>query len=398
MADKYFAIKLLIFSGLFILVELKDLTIKDPELICNFNRAGYKVCKSLNVLVKIEQANIELKGDQEIDIDDKNISSINPRTFNNLNITKLKLKLTDNELDLKPNGFIGLSMLESLEINSGIVSLKPLIFGGLESLRSLTLTIDGTRQNFKKSLPELVSLENLTIINSNMKNINYETFYKLYPAINKLDLSNNNIMTIGQGTFSTLNTLTTLIINNNKLKNLQEGMFDGLNKLSHLEIKFNLLVMIEKKMFRGLNNLKTLDLSNNHIEHIGDKSFNDLNISTILLSNNKLTKIKHGIFNDIKSLKVINLNNNQINTIENLAFSNTVLDKLNLNKNNMTFINERYFEGIFVQEFDISGNKINTIAKYAFKKSRIMSIILDKYLQVVKDIWGFSSYTNVSQV
>ncbi|XP_044004515.1 toll-like receptor 3 [Aphidius gifuensis] len=389
MSNKYLAINLIIFASLFITVELRSPIIKDAEVACYFHRAGYKICKSLKTMVKIEKVNFDLDDDQELDIVDKSISSIKPGAFNNLNITKLSLKLTDGQLDLKPDGFVGLSKLESLEINSGIVSLEPRIFAGLESLRSLTLTINGARQDFKKSLPELVLLENLTIINSNMMNINLQTFFKLYPAINKLDLSSNNITKIGQGAFSTLNSITNLIINNNKLTTLQQYTFTGLVQLSNLELSSNQLKTIEKNIFNGLYQLTKLDLSENKITDISSNAFNETSITHLSLAKNELKILKPEFFYGLNKLKIINLDYNHITYINDMTFSKITLEKLSLRHNSLQTIDRVVFRGLVTDVIDLSFNRINGITMDAFKNTTLKSLILSK------DVWGFTGPVNI---
>lgn len=380
----------------------KELKISCNKIECKFSvvEEGYNITicnENLKSVVDIMEP--KKRTWFKLHLANKKIKSIATGAFKNLQIKSLRLELSPQGFNLERGSFSGIKLLENLEILSGIIALESNSFNGLSSLRALTLSINTTRENFKKSLEELVLLENLKIVNSDIQKINKNTFFKIYSAIVRLDLTKNGINLIDSNSFDNLKSLETLIIDENGLKIIQENAFNGVNKLLKLSLKSNKLKIITKNMFKGLNRLSILDLSDNLIASVEENSFNLLNISTINLSFNKLTTIKRGIFNGAKSLKDIYLNNNHISKIDDYAFSTLALGKLNLKNNQLTKIDANDFHGLLTYLLDLSDNNIDDVGdKKPFLFSIVQSIILNDGLFVDKIKWGLGVNININYV
>lgn len=74
--------------------------------------------------------------------------------------------------------------------------------------------------------------------------------------------------------------------------------------------------------FRNVSNLRELSIINNKLSIVQDGVFNNLNVSTLDLSNNEITEIDSAAFDDMSLLRTINLQNNKLKLIDNNWFRN----------------------------------------------------------------------------
>ncbi|KAF7988789.1 hypothetical protein HCN44_007099 [Aphidius gifuensis] len=251
----------------------------------------FKICKNDKKLVSVKNKIKSLCSDTLI-IFDKNISSIESSAFENLNITTLIMNTASQKLIFDQDSFTGLPILETLKLFDGVVKLKKNLFSSINTLTSLSLTINGTEQTFENGLLEFKNLSELTILKSNLSVIDNCTFLNINPTITTLVLSHNNMDSIKSNAFYSFKNLDYLQINSNNLTIIDNYSFVGLKKLDRLKISDENIVSFSDKSFDGLENLGTLEI--------------------------------------MKNLKEIDLMNNQINKIEKDAFTGLNLTKLNL--------------------------------------------------------------------
>ena len=72
-------------------------------------------------------------------------------------------------------------------------------------------------------------------------------------------------LTFGEGTFSELSQLTSLVLFENHLSILDKGVFTGLNLLTSLDLSNNQLSMLSEDMFSDLSQLQSLFLNGNYL-------------------------------------------------------------------------------------------------------------------------------------
>uniref|UniRef100_A0A7N5ZWQ3 Adhesion G protein-coupled receptor A1 n=1 Tax=Anabas testudineus TaxID=64144 RepID=A0A7N5ZWQ3_ANATE len=102
------------------------------------------------------------------------------------------------------------------------------------------------------------------------------------------------------------NRTVSLNLSNNKISLLRNGSFNGLAALEKLDLKNNLISTVEPGAFRGLLALKRLDLSNNRIGCLSPEMFLDLgNLSKLYLSGNIFSTLTIGLFTHLVALRVL---------------------------------------------------------------------------------------------
>ncbi|KAK8738520.1 hypothetical protein OTU49_003918 [Cherax quadricarinatus] len=169
-----------------------------------------------------------------------------------------------------------------------------------------------------------------------------------YDELQYLDLSHNEVVSLGSQNFASQRSLTTLVINNNKVSRIQSRAFLGLSKLISLDLSDNYIETLENNAFSSLGKLKTLDLSNNRIKNLTSNTFMKLRGLKILnLCKNELKDIKSVVFEPLKELQDLDLCSNQITHIQDFAFRSLKgLVNLKLSNNKVSHIQEKAFSGL----------------------------------------------------
>ncbi|KAK8753718.1 hypothetical protein OTU49_001299 [Cherax quadricarinatus] len=215
-----------------------------------------------------------------------------------------------------------------------------------------------------------------------------------YSDLKKLDISDNEIMSLGKRNFEEQHNLAELIVSNNNLKILESTDLQGLAGLKVFHLDNNKIFNIEDGAFRGLVNLIELNLSKNKIKSLSESSLSELpNLWTLNLSGNKLGSIPSTGLINLTSLSELDLSDNQISQVPGRAFSGvTSLTRLVLDKNNISDISPEALTGLCelrhlslvdnrllqvpsiaitglpdLQELDLSGNLFEELPGDCFK-------------------------------
>ncbi|XP_005463013.1 adhesion G protein-coupled receptor A3 [Oreochromis niloticus] len=102
------------------------------------------------------------------------------------------------------------------------------------------------------------------------------------------------------------NRTVSLNLSNNKISLLRNGSFYGLAALEKLDLRNNLISTVEPGAFRGLLALRRLDLSNNRIGCLSPEMFLDLgNLSKLNLSGNIFSTLTMGLFTHLAALRLL---------------------------------------------------------------------------------------------
>uniref|UniRef100_A0A8D3AFN6 Slit homolog 3 (Drosophila) n=1 Tax=Scophthalmus maximus TaxID=52904 RepID=A0A8D3AFN6_SCOMX len=127
-----------------------------------------------------------------------------------------------------------------------------------------------------------------------------------------LRLNDNEIAVLETaGAFKKLPNLKKINLSNNKLKDIREGTFDGAGGVLELLLTGNKLTGLQGRMFKGLTGLKTLMLRSNQISCIDNSTFTGLSSVRLLsLYDNRISSIAPGAFSTLHSLSTINLLSN----------------------------------------------------------------------------------------
>ncbi|XP_069546000.1 adhesion G protein-coupled receptor A3 isoform X1 [Brachyistius frenatus] len=102
------------------------------------------------------------------------------------------------------------------------------------------------------------------------------------------------------------NRTVSLNLSNNKISLLRNGSFYGLAALEKLDLRNNLISTVEPGAFRGLLALRRLDLSNNRIGCLSPGMFLNLgSLSKLNLSGNIFSTLTTGLFTHLVALRVL---------------------------------------------------------------------------------------------
>ncbi|XP_059183411.1 uncharacterized protein LOC131962426 [Centropristis striata] len=189
-------------------------------------------------------------------------------------------------------------------------------FRSLRGLRILSLT-----QNKLTSVP------------TSMRNI---------PTLVELDLSKNNITSLGCYDFANLTNLRQLSLHQNLITALQECVFKDLTGLRVLKLQLNGLSKFNGAFKRHLPNLEQLRLHGNKITTIGRGELKGLySLKNLSLHENPIRTIENGSFINLTCLTDIQLQTNNIvkDALQNGGFNDLVnLKKLNLADNHIQYL------------------------------------------------------------
>jgi len=149
-------------------------------------------------------------------------------------------------------------------------------------------------------------------------NLNTETLAEILKEkgeLNELsfvDLSNLDVASIEDNTFSQFHNLHQLIINEKQIFLLNDSLLHGPELLNYLVVKQGLTIptndedLCEK--ISSLTGISYLILSGNKIKDIEHDSFINLtNIRHLTISNNNITKIEYNGFKSLINLEELNI-------------------------------------------------------------------------------------------
>ena len=344
------------------------------------------------------------------------ISKIQPFAFDGL-VMLNHLVLKGNVLnDLGTNSLANLSNLEKLYLNNNMIqTVAENAFSGTSSLTYVNMQandlsavpplghqphlsqiildgngiVDATFPSSFKNCSRNTSI----VLSSNkiraLKNSTFEAFANR--RLKKLYLSRNDIDSVDTGTFSGINSITSLNLgfnplNSLKLKNAVAGLagkdinsldFSGIEldgelmedtcsllkntTLNHLILSFNKIKLLHNNTFLQLKSLTMLDLSNNKINDARSQAFSGLEqLSTLKLNNNRFELVPKQL---PPSLLFLYLEKNQIHILENNAFENLAqLRVLRLRHNNILTLERDAFKGLTnLKKLNLNNNHINTL-------------------------------------
>lgn len=284
----------------------------------------------------------------EVRISGSQLSEIQDNAFSNLNSLR-KLKLQNNQIySVSKNAFKGLGYLQeldlsrnriqsfaSLEVLNPLTSLRYLDLsynllndiptGMFTAQRSLqTLTLEGNHFGTLRgdSLQGLHNLRTLYARSCDIRNIESSVFSQL-SSVDTLDLTDNDLFVFPSHTdLQTLRVLRNLTLQGNKLAGLTNDQFQGLN-LDSLDLSRNSITKIEPNVFRSVGSIRYLFLSYNNLNFLPDFVFQPMaeQIINLQLNNNKgLTQLPPNLFNGMHTLTDLNLSSCSLQSLDDKQF------------------------------------------------------------------------------
>lgn len=365
-----------------------------------FTSIGLSKVSSITIsnssVVSIEKdAFRELTELRDLKITHTNISAIHPDTFAH-NKKLVKLNLANNPLN-KIENFVNSASVEELDMsNCNLTKISVNMFRNLSNLQSLDLRGNNIKELIDGTFDNLIDITEIHLENNQISHLS-EHIFEQNIDLENLYLDNNPIVEFSGKTFSNLDTLS---LRSCKIETLEDGIFNSMEDLSNLDLSNNKITTVTRKALYDLKNLITINLSGNDIrqidEHIfynnknlrkidlddnrrmsrlpangfkikdglstfnvywfscrncginslSEKTFDTmLELSTLLLSNNKIYDVRTKVFQPLKNLNELDLSYNQISTMDEDTFRNNVnLFTLNLAGNPIKSLHPSIFK------------------------------------------------------
>uniref|UniRef100_A0A671L4G8 Slit homolog 1 protein n=1 Tax=Sinocyclocheilus anshuiensis TaxID=1608454 RepID=A0A671L4G8_9TELE len=155
--------------------------------------------------------------------------------------------------------------------------------------------------------PEKCRCEGTTVDCSGQKLTKIPDHIPQYTA--ELRLNNNEFTVLeATGIFKKLPQLRKINLSNNKITDIEEGTFEGASGVNELILTSNRLENVHYSMLKGLSGLRTLMLRSNKISCVNNGSFTGLSSVRLLsLYDNLITSMSPGAFDTLHSLSTLNL-------------------------------------------------------------------------------------------
>uniref|UniRef100_A0A7N8YDK4 Slit homolog 2 (Drosophila) n=1 Tax=Mastacembelus armatus TaxID=205130 RepID=A0A7N8YDK4_9TELE len=204
--------------------------------------------------------------------------------------------------------------------------------------------------------PEKCRCEGTTVDCSNQKLAKIPDHIPQYTA--ELRLNNNEFTVLeATGIFKKLPQLRKINLSNNRITDIEEGTFEGASGVNELILTSNKLENIHHRMLKGLSGLRTLMLRSNRISCVSNSSFTGLSSVRLLsLYDNLITSMNPGAFDTLHSLSTLNLLANPFNCNCHLAWLGDWLRRKRIVTGNPRcqspyFLKEIPIQDVAVQDF-----------------------------------------------
>lgn len=334
--------------------------------------------------------------------------------LNNLDVSLVcNLRTVNSEFDttnfsvIPSENTVSLTVLCNDEIMTKS-SLDPKSFIHLARLKELTLEFCKFGKLSQEVLFGLNDLRNLSIRTHNINwpalslEIESNTFQNT-KNLERLDLSQNNIWSLPENLFCSLNGLIFLNVSENRLQDINDlGFREKIQKeteirnfepkclldLESLDVSYNHFVLLPPNGFGTLKRLRNLKIHSNEISMLADKALGGLkNLQIIDLSSNKIVALSSELFKDpANSIQEIYLQNNSISVLSPGLFANLEqLQALDLSTNQLTstWIDRKTFSGLIrLVLLNLSNNKITKLESEIFSDLYTLQILNLRYNQL----------------
>ncbi len=180
-------------------------------------------------------------------------------------------------------------------------------------------------------------------------------------ALEFLDLSNNTIMEVTNGTFHGLKNIREIKLDNTNLTSIQREAFESLQLLQRLSVNNNPFLgrSLEVEGLSGVS-LTHLSLENIGLSELDDKVLASRKLMVVKLSRNKIRSVNSFSFNPLTNLKELDLSQNQLNPWdEPILPAGSKLNVLNLASNRLTTVTPAMLQDLAKADlFQLSGNNL----------------------------------------
>lgn len=275
--------------------------------------------------------------------------------FNSSSLTSLKMNaMKRTHLAALINISCTIPTVSTLQFRSNsLLFVSSNFFQACVSITQLDLASNSIKYIRDGAFSSFQGLKILSLTNNKFSSVPAAT--RNIPTLEELDLSKNNISTLGCYDFANLTSLRRLSLHQNPISALQECVFKDLiglqvlklqnnsisklngafkkylPNLTQLRLNGNKLTAIKHGDFQGLQSLQNLSLHENEIKELDKGCFIGLtNLTDIQLQTNKIQnkEINKGVFNDLVNLIRLDLSNNDIKYFESAALPHPPFSQL----------------------------------------------------------------------
>ncbi|XP_058799427.1 toll-like receptor Tollo [Phymastichus coffea] len=321
-------------------------------------------------------------GDDDDDDDDKVALVCKLRTINSeLENTNFSLIQPQHTVRLRLECSDALFYQSSLSAGS----FRPLV-----ELRELVIEYCKIGNLSDDAFRGLKQLRNLTVRTYNSEwssmalEVSPRAFTEELSQLEKLDLGNNNMWSLPEGSLCPLFNLEVLNLTRNRLRELASFKFNLGSRcaanLRIIDLSNNSIESLPSAVFSALSRLHSLNLKSNNIAFIADRAFEGLGaLTSIQLSNNRLGSLPPDLFAESRDIKEIHLRNNTLAVLPPGLFSElTQLLVLDLSANELSaeWINSATFTGLVrLVVLDLSDNQISRLESSVFRDLYSLQIL-----------------------
>ncbi|XP_068626944.1 leucine-rich repeat-containing protein egg-6 [Battus philenor] len=302
---------------------------------------------------------------EELDLSDNNIKSL-PEDIFSENTELATLHIQRNPID----SVYGLQISDLLTLNAGQTNIKfigPSMFNGMTYIANLNLSGNSIEKIHNQAFHKLVELNYLDLSyndldfisgllikenieldifkisnNPRLKHLPAEGFacsaeqfniylfdasncgleeiendsLKTFTALSQINLSGNNIKSIGTEVFSRCPRLVDINLSYNKLATLETKVFEKNKELGKLNLQGNPLKVLSAEIFVYTPILTTLDMSHAELTSLWKEEKNHPallnNLNFLNVSHNRITEIKQTELDSLNKLRTLDITNNPL--------------------------------------------------------------------------------------
>nr|XP_012137946.1 PREDICTED: leucine-rich repeat neuronal protein 1-like isoform X1 [Megachile rotundata] len=274
--------------------------------------------------------------------------------------------------------------------------------------------IDCHGQNFEDNnmlIPDLLtlneyqSIDKLILSQNNIINVPGYLLKRLKP-MKSLDLSKNLIENIYSSTYMNLNSLEDLNLSKNILTVFDDSLLKVLPTLLTLNVSYNNIHTVQSVPDKYTSKIFSLDFSHNNIYNLS-KTFFELvpNLEYLDLSFNKIHSLMDYDLKHLSSLKVIYINNNFLtllqmqiypkslvelhagyNQITEIFYESSQLQTLNIQHNNISKINTNLTKLENLKYLNIGANMLSDFPNIKLENLKTLDMSDNKFIRIPKTL------------
>ncbi|XP_065205542.1 toll-like receptor 3 [Planococcus citri] len=263
-------------------------------------------------------------------------------------------------------------------------STAPPVFRSNHLSKLYSVIVLNLSENNFEDLPEhlfadMVKLEQLFLNGNSLRKLPAKIFKSL-KNLKVLNLSRNRLLLMNEKPFLKPDSGTEInlidndfeyvpeevvmkvVLNKNHVRRMPAKIFTPLKNLTSLDLSENKLSSLDKYIFRDLISLENLNLNGNNISDLSYSLFkSQTHLKNLQLANNQLKNLTMGVFRKLKNLTTLNLSGNRLNDLTKPVFSSlTRLENLQLANNEISELKKGIFDDLkHLKTVDLFGNKVN---------------------------------------